>query len=142
MTGDGGKGNLPRKGRAPGGCICGEGGEAGSSLLSPQSARKPLGKPTSRCRAGSRSPGRGCAPLPAGTEEGNAGARRWAELEGWWGLGLGSALSPQAARSWAGGSARSHRQGTAPIARARLPAPAWRSPAPAMRFFEIQKSEF
>lgn len=91
MTGDGGKGNLSRKGGRQGSASAGK-GEKLFPLLSPE---------------------RGLAPLPSGAEEGKADARRWAEFEEWWDPGLDSALFPQAAS--AGSTERSLPRGTVPV---------------------------
>lgn len=74
---------------------------------------------------------RGFAPLPSGrAREGKADARRWAEFEEFWGLGLHG--SEELCRRHGALTSPGH---GSPSRLGRL------RPLPLMRFFEIQKSE-
>lgn len=101
-----------------GSTFAGKGGEAAFALLSPRSARKPLGEPTGRCRAARRSPERGFAPLPSGAEEGKADVRRWHSSRGG---GVSAWTLPCSPRHRGAGQATL----SAHIPGARFPSAAW-----------------
>lgn len=102
----------------------------GEKLPSLSSARGQPANPRVSSLAASRPLERGFTPLPSESEEGKAGARRWADFEEWW-RRISASTLPCSPRQQTQTALSPHTPG------ARFPFPAWPPPAPASALNEI-----